>query len=91
MASNKHVLLAGVGIILVVISLLIGFVALEPLNAGIADYADGPDNSLAATEDNPPSRDVTLAELTPFTLIAAMLLTGVGVLVAGVRGAIGSA
>lgn len=86
MATNASAVQAGIGIVLIVISLLIGFVALEPLNAGIADYADGPDNSLAATEDNPPSRDVTLAELTPFTLIAAMLLTGVAQLVIGVRG-----
>lgn len=81
-----NVNMIGIGIILVVVGILIAVVALEPLNVGIADYADGPDNVLGGTStDDPPSRDTTLLELTPFALIAAILLSGVAVLVKGAR------
>lgn len=83
--ANKNVSLIGIGIVLVVISLLIGIVSLEPLNEGVADYADGPDDTAGNTDD-PPQRDVTLLQLTPFVLIAAMLISGVAVLVVGARG-----
>jgi len=45
----------------------------------------GPDGDIAMTDDNPPSSQVSLLNLFPLTVIAALVIAGVAFLVSGFR------
>lgn len=72
------------GAVLLVMAAVIVFTVLPIANESIDDYAAGPDGTAGNTDD-PPSSQVSLANLFPLTVIAALTIGGVAFLVRGFR------
>ncbi len=73
------------GSIILVLAGVITLTVLPIANAAIASYAAGPDGVLASTADNPPSSQVSLLNLFPLVIIAALVIAGVAFLVSGFK------
>lgn len=85
MAQNGAVGIA-LGAIILVLAAVIVLVVLPIANDAIADYADGPDDVLGgASTDDPPGSQVSLLNLFPLMVIAALVIGGVAFLVNGFR------
>lgn len=72
------------GSIILVLAAVITLVVLPIANEAIQTYADGPDGTAGNTDD-PPSTQVSLLNLFPLTVIAALVIGGVAFLVQGFR------
>lgn len=89
--QNKHMALNGaigmaLGAIILVIAAVIVLVVLPIANDAIDDYADGPDDVLGgASTDDPPASQVSLLNLFPLVVIAALVIGGVAFLIDGFR------
>jgi len=73
------------GSIVLVLAAVITLTVLPIANAAIQTYAAGPDGILASTSDNPSSSQVSLLNLFPLVVIAALVISGVAFLVAGFK------
>lgn len=73
------------GAIVLVLAAVITLTVLPIANDAIDDYADGADGTAGNTDD-PPSSQVSLLNLFPLTVIAALVIGGVAFLVQGFRG-----
>lgn len=72
------------GSIILVLAAVITLVVLPIANESISDYAAGPDG-IAGNTDDPPATQVSLLNLFPLTVIAALVIGGVAFLVQGFR------
>jgi len=72
------------GAIILVLAAVIVLVVLPIANAAIATYAAGPDGTAGNTDD-PPASQVSLLNLFPLVVIAALVIGGVAFLVHGFR------
>lgn len=73
------------GSIVLVLAAVITLTVLPIANDAIADYGDGADN-IAGNADDPPASQVSLLNLFPLTVIAALVIGGVAFLVSGFKG-----
>ena len=81
MADQMNVAL---GSIILVLAAVITLVVLPIANESITTYANGPDGT-AGNADDPAATQVSLLELFPLTVIAALVIGGVAFLVAGFK------
>lgn len=72
------------GAIVLVLAAVIVLVVLPIANTAISDYGAGPDGTAGNTDD-PPSSQVSLLNLFPLVVIAALVIGGVAFLVSGFR------
>jgi hypothetical protein len=72
------------GSIILVLAAVITLVVLPIANEAIQTYAEGPNGTLGDSDD-PASSQVSLLELFPLTVIAALVIGGVAFLVQGFR------
>lgn len=81
----------GLGSIILVLTAVITLVVLPIANEAIETYSLGPDGisdevgTPGSTDDDPPSSQVSLLNLFPLTVIAALVIGGVVFLVAGFK------
>jgi len=83
--AEKGPMNVALGVIILVLAAVIALTVLPIANVAINDYAAGPDGDIAMTDDNPPSSQVSLLNLFPLTVIAALVIAGVAFLVSGFR------
>ncbi len=74
-----------IGALLLVIAAVLVFTVLPIADEAIDDYADGPDDDLNTTADNPSSAVVALADLFSVLVVASLIFGGVAELVVGAR------